>query len=112
GFSASYTQTFDQFNTLLQGNKAFKEFITQQEMRPELKQRDFAAYLIMPIQRLPRYELLLQNLLKNIPPAYPDYIQIQQALEKANKHLKDVNQNTPTPSSPKAPKTNPSSSVP
>ena len=31
------------------------------------------SYLIMPIQRIPRYQLLLTELLKNTEPSYEDY---------------------------------------
>ncbi len=32
------------------------------------KKLDLASYLIMPVQRLPRYELLLKDLIRNTPP--------------------------------------------
>jgi hypothetical protein len=35
----------------------------------------------MPVQRLPRYVMLLQDLLKHTSTARPDYMALQQALE-------------------------------
>lgn len=42
--------------------------------------------LIMPIQRIPRYTLLLGELLKSTQPNHPDY----EDLKKAIKSLEDV----------------------
>eukprot|EP01125_Pyxidicula_operculata_P003385 TRINITY_DN1407_c0_g1_i5.p1 TRINITY_DN1407_c0_g1~~TRINITY_DN1407_c0_g1_i5.p1 ORF type:complete len:910 (+),score=111.45 TRINITY_DN1407_c0_g1_i5:24-2732(+) len=37
-------------------------------------------YLIMPIQRIPRYELLLKDLLKNTNEDHPDFVDLQKAI--------------------------------
>jgi hypothetical protein len=42
--------------------------------------RDIGAFLILPIQRIPRYVLLLQELLKNTPTAHADRAPLEQAL--------------------------------
>ncbi|EGC36722.1 hypothetical protein DICPUDRAFT_46997 [Dictyostelium purpureum] len=47
---------------------------------------DLSAFLIMPIQRLPRYILLLQDLLKNTKETHTDYNDLSIALKK----MKDV----------------------
>jgi len=52
---------------------------------------DFGAFLIMPIQRIPRYRLLLEELLSHTPPGHPDYKDLQAALDKLIAVAKDVN---------------------
>jgi len=42
---------------------------------------DLRSYLIMPIQRIPRYRLLLEELIKNTSTEHPDYQSLQKALE-------------------------------
>jgi len=48
---------------------------------------DLAAILIMPVQRMPRYELLLRELIKYTPPTHIDI----QNLEKAAHEMKQLN---------------------
>jgi len=51
----------------LSGNRRVKAFLEEIKMRPECMKLDLEAFLITPIQRPPRYELLLRDLLKHIP---------------------------------------------
>lgn len=46
-----------------------------------LKRQDLSSYLIAPVQRLPRYVLLLKELLKCTPEDHEDYNDIKQALD-------------------------------
>ena len=39
-------------------------------------------YLITPVQRIPRYILLLKDIIKKTPEDHPDYPQLVQAEEK------------------------------
>eukprot|EP01087_Luapelamoeba_hula_P009341 TRINITY_DN2409_c1_g1_i1.p1 TRINITY_DN2409_c1_g1~~TRINITY_DN2409_c1_g1_i1.p1 ORF type:complete len:500 (+),score=101.11 TRINITY_DN2409_c1_g1_i1:8-1507(+) len=48
----------------------------------ETGQQDVTFYFIMPIQRLPRYEMLLREILKYTDEAHPDHSNLQVALEK------------------------------
>ncbi len=41
-------------------------------------------FLIMPVQRIPRYSLLLRELIKHTPPSHPDLKGLQQALERVD----------------------------
>ncbi|ELP90356.1 Rho/RAC guanine nucleotide exchange factor, putative [Entamoeba invadens IP1] len=43
-----------------------------EEMHPGIVIQRFQSYLIMPIQRIPRYVLLIKDMLKNAPPLSPD----------------------------------------
>jgi hypothetical protein len=51
------------------------------------------AFLIMPVQRLPKYELLLQELLKYTPKEHPDYNLLQRALQQIKETTNFVNEN-------------------
>ncbi|KAK8809551.1 hypothetical protein WA158_000494 [Blastocystis sp. Blastoise] len=53
----------------------------QRAFSNELKGMELSSYLIMPIQRIPRYRLLLQTLLKHTPEDYDDYNDLKSALD-------------------------------
>jgi len=53
---------------------------------------DLQSYLIMPVQRLPRYVLLLTELLKNTPPTHPGYKALTEALKKVKEIADFVNE--------------------
>jgi hypothetical protein len=50
------------------------------------------AYLIMPVQRVPRYSLLLKELLRYTPEDHPDYQTLSQALEQMNVVAATINE--------------------
>eukprot|EP01090_Pellita_catalonica_P002360 TRINITY_DN11954_c0_g2_i1.p1 TRINITY_DN11954_c0_g2~~TRINITY_DN11954_c0_g2_i1.p1 ORF type:complete len:683 (-),score=151.57 TRINITY_DN11954_c0_g2_i1:1032-3080(-) len=49
-------------------------------------------YLIMPVQRLPRYEMLLQRILKTTDSTNPDYRNMQEALGQVQHIISLINQ--------------------
>eukprot|EP00026_Physarum_polycephalum_P003352 Phypoly_transcript_03362.p1 GENE.Phypoly_transcript_03362~~Phypoly_transcript_03362.p1 ORF type:complete len:350 (+),score=44.59 Phypoly_transcript_03362:486-1535(+) len=65
---------------------AFDKFIEAAESNPMCTKLDLASFLIMPVQRLPRYILLLTDLLKYTPETAQDYC----AIEKSISHLHTV----------------------
>jgi hypothetical protein len=69
-------------------NKQLKTFLSQQQKRlTDEKNRitDLEGFLITPVQRLPRYRLLLEDLLKTIPPG-----EDLKNLEKATELIRQV----------------------
>ncbi len=52
---------------------------------------DLASFLIMPIQRIPRYELLLREVIKNTEPDHPDRPSLERAIAEINKLASKVN---------------------
>lgn len=60
----SYEKSMGEINKC-SGNKAFRSFIDSVRKDPAVK-LDLMSYLIMPVQRIPRYELLIRELIKSI----------------------------------------------
>ena len=58
----------------------FGRFIKICSAFPETQNLSFASYLIMPVQRIPRYRLLLEELFNSTDPAHPDYVHLSDAL--------------------------------
>lgn len=61
-------------------DKSFAEFLAAASQDPECKGADLSHFLIMPIQRVPRYVLLMAELLKMTPEAHPERRSISQCL--------------------------------
>lgn len=60
------------FQELTEKNTAFKKFLETTESRPEV-QRKLISLLIAPIQRVPRYRLLLQQVILYSSPCEADF---------------------------------------
>ena len=73
-YSNNYTSACETLDKLIQSSGPFTEFLQQcgENSRPLCGISDLRNFLILPIQRIPRYELLLQDLLSKTPPEHPD----------------------------------------
>ena len=80
----SYTNNFDAAMVLLskkrEGNKKFDEFCQRARYSQQASGLSLDNFLIAPIQRVPRYKLLLRELLKNTPESHMDRGNLQLAL--------------------------------
>ncbi|KAJ2303854.1 hypothetical protein IWW54_005603, partial [Coemansia sp. RSA 2705] len=65
-------------------NPLYAAFLQKAREREECRKLGISDLLIMPVQRIPRYTLLLTDLLKVIPDDDPDVSRIQLALERVN----------------------------
>lgn len=71
----------------------FSTFKKAQEMREECKGLNLGALLITPVQRVPRYKLLLESLLNKTPREHPDFEKLQEATVEINKVAHHINEN-------------------
>jgi len=74
-------------------NKGFKEWIQAAQQQPGTRGQPLQSLLIMPVQRVPRYELLLTSLLKHTPPHLPDHADLEQALQRVKTAARAINTN-------------------
>jgi hypothetical protein len=63
---------------LVKKNKKFNDFVNEQE---RVAGDRFESYLITPIQRIPRYEMLLSSAKKYTNKDHPDYDKLSKALD-------------------------------
>ncbi|EDR24412.1 Rho/RAC guanine nucleotide exchange factor, putative [Entamoeba dispar SAW760] len=93
-----YISHYDDSNQVLteyERNPKFNELLTSlQTQIPTTTNLDLRSYLIMPVQRLPRYELLLKDLLKNTKPDHPDYVALTESLDGIRAVTMEVNERT------------------
>jgi len=79
----NYDTTMNAYGMCLQQKPKFADLIARARDLPDVKGLDLLSFLIMPVQRIPRYILLLGDLLKNTPKEHMDYKETENALQKA-----------------------------
>ncbi|PVD33340.1 hypothetical protein C0Q70_04594 [Pomacea canaliculata] len=93
---ATYVNNHEQALAVLQEwrqkKPEFADFITKQESRPELMKLSIKDLLIMPVQQIPRYRLLLEDLLEHTHKNHPDYLQLKEATIQMEKIVKHMNE--------------------
>lgn len=92
---SSYMNSFDirlaTLNRLRATNKKFAVYVKHIEESLRIGGSDLASYLIMPVQRIPRYVLLLKEITKHTPPDHPEYRNHLMALEKVKAIAAHIN---------------------
>ncbi|KAI9137805.1 hypothetical protein BKA69DRAFT_1041427 [Paraphysoderma sedebokerense] len=69
----------------------FQDFMESVKKLKITQKSDLNSFLILPVQRIPRYELLLTALIRRTPVAHPDIAHLQAALNKIKQAAKNVN---------------------
>ncbi|XP_037952714.1 kalirin [Teleopsis dalmanni] len=76
--------------SLLSKNAAFRKFLEDTESRPEV-QRKLNSFMITPIQRVPRYKLLLEQVLLYTSPADEDYKLLKESVKQIEMTVLHIN---------------------
>lgn len=79
-----YCNNYDKSQIMLKDVKnhpEMKNILAQMDKDPRTSKLGLPSYLILPIQRIPRYRLLLQDLIKHTEKDHPDYANLNKALE-------------------------------
>lgn len=91
-----YTQYVNNYERMvatinsMRKNRKFQAFL--EDLRERCNGASLMSYLIMPVQRIPRYVLFLRELLKKTLPSDPEYRALQEALHKVEETTKYVNE--------------------
>jgi len=97
-FMKVYTQYVKNFNdalktlSLYRQNKLFRDWLQEVRNNPESSNLTVNDFLIMPVQRIPRYVMLLEDLLHTTPRAHKDYRDVKLAVEKMSQICQYVNE--------------------
>jgi hypothetical protein len=93
---APFVSKFKQMDALIKDNCQNKNWLLKwQEVErglPSGSGRDFLSYYVTPVQRYPRYPLLLRDLDKATPDFHPDKGYIQEAINVLDNVNKDIDQ--------------------
>lgn len=80
----SYINNFDNSITTLaklkQSNANFSAYLSYAESRKECNGLQINSFLVMPVQRIPRYVLLLKDFLRHTPEDHDDHANVNKAL--------------------------------
>ena len=90
-YISSYNRSLQTVN-MLSSRKKFRAFLEEMRAKPAAKNLDLMSYLIMPIQRLPRYEMLLREIDRQSPDDHPHKEAIQKGLAKIRDIAMELNE--------------------
>ncbi|KAH3758346.1 rho guanine nucleotide exchange factor [Pelomyxa schiedti] len=88
----SYDKAIATLTGLTSSNPEFASWLNMVQAKPELKGKLLNSYLILPVQRIPRYQLLLQEILKNTPTDHFDYAPLTSTLTSIKKVASEINE--------------------
>lgn len=89
-YAFDYRNSMILLQNLTTKNAPFRAFLEKTEFRPEVQQK-LNSLLITPIQRVPRYRLLLQQVLLYTSPADSDYKIIQESIKQIEISINHIN---------------------
>ncbi|KAL1916848.1 uncharacterized protein VTP21DRAFT_5552 [Calcarisporiella thermophila] len=76
---------------LCKSNAAFKKLLNQCNLDMRLENMPLQSYLLLPVQRIPRYRLLLDALLRRTAVLHPDYRHLVRCVEQISIIADEVN---------------------
>lgn len=75
-----------------QSARKFQNFLRLAKNHPQHTQLNLSSFLILPVQRLPRYKLLMLQVLENTPRSHPDFADCKEAEAAIELRLKECNE--------------------
>lgn len=78
----NYESSMQRRCSLLISNRRFSDFLDKAEKDPRMQGQKSESIFILPVQRIPRYRLLLESLLKCTPEEHAQYSVVKNALDK------------------------------
>uniref|UniRef100_A0A182MXU9 DH domain-containing protein n=1 Tax=Anopheles dirus TaxID=7168 RepID=A0A182MXU9_9DIPT len=89
-YAFDYRNSLCTLQALMDKNATLKRYITNTESRPEVQMK-LISLLIIPIQRIPRYKLLLQQVLLYTSPADEAYKALQGSIRLVEQSVSHIN---------------------
>eukprot|EP01111_Echinosteliopsis_oligospora_P009098 TRINITY_DN2607_c0_g1_i2.p1 TRINITY_DN2607_c0_g1~~TRINITY_DN2607_c0_g1_i2.p1 ORF type:complete len:485 (-),score=88.69 TRINITY_DN2607_c0_g1_i2:46-1500(-) len=87
-----YPEIISSLTSVIKKNNLFTQYISKIRQEDKYRTLDLPSIFIQPIQRLPRYELLLKDLIKHTPKTHPDYSELHTGLDMITEVTKDINE--------------------
>ena len=72
-------------------SSSFSKYCDQQREMPYFNNLNIESLIILPIQRMPRYKILLEEIIKHTEPNHPDLKQLKSALAKISEVNDSIN---------------------
>nr|CAG4709038.1 unnamed protein product [Naegleria fowleri] len=77
----SYENAMNKIRQVRVQNKEFDRWIKRRKSHPRSRNLEIHSFLVCPVQRIVRYKLLIENLLKTTEEDHPDFFPLTKALE-------------------------------
>eukprot|EP01125_Pyxidicula_operculata_P000174 TRINITY_DN1025_c1_g1_i1.p1 TRINITY_DN1025_c1_g1~~TRINITY_DN1025_c1_g1_i1.p1 ORF type:complete len:1100 (+),score=315.01 TRINITY_DN1025_c1_g1_i1:51-3350(+) len=90
-YSTGYANALSTCSRLNEKNTEFKTFVDSVGESPICRGLVISSFLILPIQRIPRYILLTNEIIKETPPSHSDLKGLEDSLDQLKKVAQDVN---------------------
>eukprot|EP01119_Soliformovum_irregulare_P025924 TRINITY_DN9723_c0_g1_i2.p1 TRINITY_DN9723_c0_g1~~TRINITY_DN9723_c0_g1_i2.p1 ORF type:complete len:836 (+),score=247.31 TRINITY_DN9723_c0_g1_i2:47-2509(+) len=90
-YGQTYSNAIIVLRDLQLKNASFAQFLEETRMMPEVDAQGLGSLLIMPIQRIPRYKLLLKELQTNTHQLHPDSMLLERALDIVKNMANHIN---------------------
>lgn len=90
-YTSKYENNFKIISERRKGSKNFKKFLEKTEFQPHTKFQSLDSLLILPVQRIPRYNMLLGEIIKHTKKDESDYEHLVSALDLIQKVAVTVN---------------------
>ncbi|KAJ3431652.1 faciogenital dysplasia protein [Anaeramoeba flamelloides] len=91
-YCEGYEEGIKLLTTLREKGDSLQNFLMDTKHSQEAQNLDLTSFLILPIQRLPRYNLLLSEILKYTDKEHPDYQDINETIGYIQKVANEINQ--------------------
>jgi RhoGEF domain/PH domain len=91
-YTGTYSNALTRLQECQQRYPAFTSYVSEWQAADHQPSLPINAFLIMPVQRLPRYNLLLGDLIKNTTEDHPDRGDLERALTEMEKVAKLINE--------------------
>mmetsp|Transcript_981 Transcript_981/g.1642 ORF Transcript_981/g.1642 Transcript_981/m.1642 type:complete len:473 (-) Transcript_981:595-2013(-) len=88
----AYPAAISSLQTHMEADSEFKMLIKQADNNKRCNNNDIFSFMITPIQRVPRYVMLLEDMLKNTPDYHKDFQPLNKALEAVKKVAHQINE--------------------
>ena len=88
----NYQMALSTLRRIEEQNSDFRAFLASAHKDPALGGLNIVAFLLLPVQRIPRYRLLLEALCKATPETHSDYTHLHSALQKVGEIADQVNE--------------------
>lgn len=72
--------------------KRFRQHVEKARQSPKHTQINLQAWLLLPVQRLPRYKMLLEKLWECTDPSHPDNEDLEKAMEEISARVRECNE--------------------
>ncbi|EFC44529.1 rhoGEF domain-containing protein [Naegleria gruberi] len=87
-----YELIFKMIEEKKQKKSKFRKFLERTEFTPDAFNDSIISFMIKPVQRIPRYEMLLRESIKTTPQDHHDYSRLISAAQKINNVASRVNE--------------------